>query len=240
MKSIFITGASGGLGQALCERFSKDPCRIGVHVFRDISGGKRLVERLNRSACGAALFTADLCDATAVRQMFYNLKTKWEGIDILINNAAIREDDFLQRSKEAAWDQQIALNLSGVFYCMREAGKIMMCQKKGHIVNISSLSAVTGRIAQSAYTASKRGLIGLSGTAAREWGPTGVQVNTVFPGFLATPMTEPLTEAQKKKILEKNLLGLPSTLEEVSNFIHHLSMMKHVSGQTFNLDSRIG
>jgi len=122
---------------------------------------------------------------------------------------------------------------------MREAAHLMMPQKKGHIIHIASHAALRGRVGQAAYAASKRGLMALAQEAAKEWGASSIQVNVVCPGFLPTSMTEGLSEKHKDQVREDNLLKRISTLEEVAAFIRHLSNMRHVSGQTFSLDSRL-
>ncbi len=238
-KIVLITGASGGLGQALSRAFSTGEYRVGVHVNRGTEIGKEIVETLNAKGAAAALFPADLRHSGSVRLMFDTLLEKWGRIDLLINNAAIRKDRLFIRMCQADWDDVIDLNLSGAFYCMREAGLAMSRQGGGHIINIASRAAVTGRVGQSAYTASKRGLITLGQTAAREWGGDSIQVNTVLPGFLATPMTAGLPEEKRAHLRQENLLPRPATTREISEFILALSKMMHVSGQTFNLDSRI-
>jgi len=238
-KVVLITGASGGLGQALCRSFATDEYHIGVHINRNISGGEELVETLNAEGNRAALFTADLRHSGAARKMFATLLEKWGRIDLLINNAGIRKDSLVARMSEADWDDVIDLNLTGVFFCMREAGHAMTRQGAGHIINISSRAAMTGRVGQAAYAASKRGLIALGQTAAREWGTVPIQVNTILPGFLDTPMTAGLEREKKAALREENLLSRSATPREIASFILDLSKIKHVSGQIFNLDSRI-
>jgi 3-oxoacyl-[acyl-carrier protein] reductase len=238
-KIVLITGASGGLGQALCRAFATGEYHIGVHVHHNTKGGREMVEALKFKGIVAALFPADLRHSGSVRLMFDALLDKWGRIDLLINNAAIRKDRLFIRMNQADWDDVIDLNLSGVFYCMREAGRAMSRQSGGHIINIASRAALTGRVGQSAYTASKRGLIALGQTAAREWGSDVIQVNTILPGFLDTPMTVGLAQEKKARLKEENLLPCPATIQEISDFIFSLSKIKHVSGQIFNLDSRI-
>jgi len=239
MRTLLITGASGGLGQNLCRAFAKEACRIGVHTYQNQAQGKRLIESLGGTHCEMLQFTADLKDPTAVQKMFRDLEHRWGGLDLLINNAGIRNDRLLQVTKTSDWDEVIAVNLSGAFYCMREAGALMLPKGSGHMINISSQAAFTGRAGQASYTAAKRALIALTQSAAKEWGSTGIQVNAVCPGFLSTPMTEALGPRHAERIIAENVLGRHSTCEEVAEFIRHLSQMKHVSGQTFNLDSRI-
>jgi 3-oxoacyl-[acyl-carrier protein] reductase len=236
---VVITGASGGLGQALCRSFLQGDDDIGIHVRSNISKGEAIIRSFTVAGKKAALRHSDLDDSTSTREMFSHFLKKWNRIDILINNAGVIDDHLFARLNEAAWDRIIRINLTGIFYCMREAGQIMRDQGGGHIINIASLSAFTGRIGQAAYAASKRGLIALTTSAAKEWGASAVQVNAVLPGFLNTQMTTSLTEEQKRKLIGENVLNRPSTLEEVSDFIFYLSKMKYVSGQVFNLDSRI-
>lgn len=238
-KIVLITGASGGLGQALCRAFATGEYHIGVHVNRNTKSGKETVETLNANGNVAALFPADLRHSGSVRKMFDTLLEKWGRIDLLINNAAIRKDRLVIRMRQADWDEVIDLNLSGAFYCMREAGRAMSRQGGGHVINIGSRAALTGRVGQAAYTASKRGLIALGQTAAREWGGVSIQVNTILPGFLSTPMTAGMAQEKREHLAQENLLPRPATTREISGFILALSKMKHVSGQTFNLDSRI-
>jgi len=184
------------------------------------------------------LLISDLTEPGSVRKMFETLLSEWGRMDVLINSVGMIDDRLFPRLNEATWDRVIQTNLTGIFYCVREAGRIMH-KTGGHIINISSISAFTGRSGQAAYAASKRGLIALTTSAAKEWGPSAIQVNAVLPGFLETKMTASLTSEQREGIIKENVLGRSSTLEEVSDFVFHLSKMKSVSGQVFNLDSRI-
>lgn len=239
MKTILITGASGGLGQALCQVFSKEPICLGLHVFKQETKGAALVTRFKSLTCESHLFPADLRDADDVRALFRCFKKRWDKIDVLINSAGISQNRLFQEETPKSWDDVMNINLSGVFYAMREAAGMMEKQGTGHIINIASFAAFAGRSGQAAYAASKRGLIGLSLSAAKEWGESGIQVNTICPGYLNTPMTAVLSPAQSKDLISENVLGRPSTLEEVAAFVQMLSKMKHVSGQVFHLDSRI-
>ncbi len=239
MKRVLITGASGGLGQALCQAFSKEPIRLGLHVFKQKREGAHLVQNLQSEHCEPHLFQADLRNPADTQTLFRQFFETWGGIDILINNAGISRNRLFQKESPEAWDEVIRIDLSGAFYCTREAARIMEKQGKGHIINIASGAADKGRAGQAAYAAAKRGLIGLSQTAAKELGQNGIQVNAVCPGYLPTPMTAGLSPAQSKKLITENVLGRPSSLEEVSGFINMLSKMEHVSGQVFHLDSRI-
>ncbi len=240
MKTILIAGATGGLGRVLSELFSKERCRIGVHTFQKQSEGKQFVEKLRAAGCEADLYSADLRNPKAIRTMFEQLLEKWGKIDLLINSAGTTKDGLFSRIETRDWDDPITVNLSGPFYCMLEAAKAMQKNQGGHIINIGSYAAMTGRIGQASYSASKRGLIALTQSAAKEWGKDNIQVNVVCPGYLPTEMTAGLKPADKENLIVENQLRRPSTLEEVGEFIRYLSKMNHVSGQVFYLDSRIG
>jgi 3-oxoacyl-[acyl-carrier protein] reductase len=238
-KTVLITGSSGGLGRALCKAFSKGKYSIGVHAYRNIPEGVKLVRELNSIGVESAFFVSDFRDPKSIRKMFDDLLATWGQIDLLINNAGIRHDRLFTRIDQAEWDEVIDVNLKGAFLCMQEAARAMQKRKRGHIINISSYAAMIGRTGQASYTASKRGLIALTQSAAKEWGEDSIQVNTVFPGFLSTAMTATVLPSEMKRIVGENSLKRTSTLEEISEFIFHLSSMKNVSGQIFNLDSRI-
>ncbi len=243
---VVITGASGGLGGALCRAFAAEGSRIGAHVYRNRVAGEALIRGL--SHVEGSLFCADLRNASAVRQMFQQVWERWGRLDVLINNAAISDRSRFIRLTEAEWDDVLAVNLSGAFFCMREAANRMAHARtaharmphtdggEAHIVNIVS-HALSGRIGQAAYAASKAGLLALTRSAAQEWNT--ICVNAVAPGFLPTAMTAPLTPAARQALIARNTLQRPSTFDEVCDFIVRLSHMRHVSGQFFTLDSRM-
>jgi len=239
MKIVLITGASGGLGQALCQCFSKEKVGLGLHFFKQQTQGKDLARQLQSPNCETHLFRADLRDAASVQRMFQHVHEKWGKIDVLINSAGLSQNRLFRKENPDTWNDLVDVNLSGVFYSMREAAVLMEKQSAGHIINIASGAAFAGRAGQAAYAASKRGLIGLAHSAAKEWGQKNIQINTVCPGYLPTPMTAGLSLTQSEKLIAENVLGRPSTLQEVSAFVLMLSKMKHVSGQVFHLDSRI-
>ncbi len=236
---VFITGASGGLGKALCQTFSAKGDIVGAHVHLNRSAGQALIEAIERTGGKTALFSADIQNSRSVREMVQEALAKWGRLDVFIHTAAIRRDHLFAKIGEFDWDQVIDVNLSGSFFCMREAGQAMSKQGGGQIINISSGAAYTGRPGQAAYAASKRGLIALTQSAAKEWSGTGVQVNVVLPGLLPTGMADSLPPSDRMNIISENILRRLANLEEVSEFIYHLSRMKDVSGQVFNLDSRI-
>ena len=210
---VLITGGSGGLAGALHEEFSAS----GWHV---IAPGRE---------------TMDVTSADNVAGFFSGLNR----LDLLINNAGIRRDALLAQQPETDRDAVLDVCLRGAFLCSREAARLMAGQKEGHILNVGSYSALTGPAGQSAYAAAKAGLIGFTKSLAAELGPSGVRVNCVLPGWLETNFTAKLPEGVIRRALEAHVLGKFSTPRDAARFICFLHGMTGVSGQVFQLDSRI-
>ncbi|MGJ8676984.1 MAG: SDR family oxidoreductase [Akkermansiaceae bacterium] len=178
----------------------------------------------------------DVRDSSQVKACFKELGN----IDLLICNAGLVTDVALARMTEADWDQVMKVNLKGAFLCAREAARGMAKLRTGHIVFISSFSALHPPKGQANYAASKAALHGMMKSLASELGSRNVRVNLILPGFLETKMTADLTAVVKASNLNKHVLGRYNTKESVAEFVaflHH--QMQHTSGQVFNLDSRI-
>ncbi|HXC61511.1 MAG TPA: SDR family NAD(P)-dependent oxidoreductase, partial [Nitrospiria bacterium] len=200
---------------------------------------EKVAQTISQSGGRAIVYQADVRTKESVEQMVEAVLGQWDRIDLLINNAGITRDDLLIKMDEACWDEVLDTNLKGSFHCIQAVAKGMIRQKSGHVVNIASLVGLQGAIGQAAYSASKAGLIGLTIAAARELGPFGIQVNAVLPGLLPTEMGLNLSQDKREKIIEANSLGRSTTMEDVADFVFHLSSIASVSGQVFNLDSRI-
>ncbi|MCF6311440.1 MAG: SDR family NAD(P)-dependent oxidoreductase [Verrucomicrobiales bacterium] len=177
----------------------------------------------------------DVTDAKAVEQYMQGC----ERIDLLINNAGLTRDGRLQRLDEADWDEVLAVNTKGAFLCAKSALRKMIRQRSGHVVNIGSYSALRPPVGQVNYAAAKAALIGLTQSLAAESGARGVRVNCVLPGFLETRMTNSLSESAREQALQKHTLGRFNQVEDAARFIIFLDTMEGVSGQVFQLDSRL-
>jgi 3-oxoacyl-[acyl-carrier protein] reductase len=164
---------------------------------------------------------------------------RWGKVDVLINNAGMTRDALAMRMNDEDWDSVMDTNLKGPFLCMRAVSRAMMKQRSGHIISIASIAGVRGREGQANYAASKAGLIGLTKSAAKELGSSNIQVNCVLPGYLPTDMGTAAPENVLAHVISETTLGRTSNSAEVAAFIYHLSLMKNVSGQVFNLDSRV-
>jgi 3-oxoacyl-[acyl-carrier protein] reductase len=213
-KQVIITGGEGGLGRALAAAFSN----AGHEVLAPGRG------------------ELDVTDAEAVKDFF-----KDRAVDLLVCNAGITRDALLGKLPEEDWDDVMESNLRGAARCAAAVSRGMIRARQGHIVFISSHSAIHPPAGQAAYAAAKAGLIGLAMSLAKELGPAGVRVNAVLPGFLETRMTEGLSEERRGQVRAEHVLGRFNTAEAVGQFLVTLhEKMPHTSGQIFRLDNRVG
>jgi 3-oxoacyl-[acyl-carrier protein] reductase len=223
----FITGASGGLGKAIAQRFAE--------------AGWQVALASNQSPCaGETTFQFDVRDEASARRAMDSAVEKLGRLDVLINNAGIVADHTLGKLADSEWDDVLDVNLKGALLCSKAALWHMVKQRGGHIVNVGSWSARVGTFGQANYAAAKAGLIGLTQSLAKEYGKRGIQANCVLPGFMKTPMTAGLKEERVAEIIRENFLGRASDPDDAARFILFLTTLKNVSGQIFQLDSRIG
>ena len=210
---IIITGGKGALGQAIADEFAKASWAV------DSPGRSEL----------------DVSCPQSVASYFLGRE-----VDLLVCAAGITRDAPLLTLSEQNWDEVCQTNLSGSARCAKAVAAGMLRRRKGHIVLISSYSALHPPIGQAAYAASKAGLIGLGLSLARELGPAGIRSNIVLPGFLATKMTEGLSAERQRAVLEAHLLGGFNTPDRVARFVRFLEEdLPQTSGQVFSLDSRV-
>jgi 3-oxoacyl-[acyl-carrier protein] reductase len=236
---VIVTGASRGLGREIALQFGASGCCVVVN-YREREGDARTAaEDICRSGGDAIAVRADVRKPDEVDQMVGEALQRWGSVDVLVNNAGMISDALAVRMDEADWDSIMEANLKGPFLCMRAVSRAMMKQRSGHIISIASIAGVRGREGQANYAASKAGLIGLTKAAAKELGRSNIQVNCVLPGYLPTDMGIVAPERVIVRGIAETTLGRTSNTAEVAAFIHHLSLMKNISGQVLNLDSRV-
>ena len=230
LRVALVTGAAGGLGSAVVSELLAQGWRVGAGWHRQPLAGR-----------GDALLPVglDVTAAGSVAGAVAQVVERWGRLDLLVNNAGITRDALLAQMKLADWEAVMEVNLKGAFLCAQAALPVMARQQAGHIINLSSFAARAGARGQANYAAAKAALLGLTVSLAREAAPHGVCVNAVLPGVLPTGMTERLSAAQKAAFAEANLLRRLNELSEVARFIVFLAGMVNVSGQIFQLDSRI-
>jgi len=239
IRVIIVTGASRGLGRTIALRFGLAGARIVVNYRERHQDAVAVVNRISEQGGQALSYQADVRQGTMVDAMIDATMNQWGSVDVLVNNAGITRDGLTIRMSEQEWDDVLSTNLTGPFHCIRAVSRAMMRQRSGHIISLASLTGLQGRAGQANYSAAKAGLVGLTRSTAKELGRFNIKANAVLPGFLATELGSSVSGAVLDRIIEENSLGRSSTQEEVADFIYHLSLMQHVSGQVFNLDSRI-
>ncbi len=199
-KSAIITGASRGIGKAIAIKFAKEGANIVINYRNNEEEALKVKEELEQLGVKTLIVKADISDLKQAENLIKQAKKEFGQVDILINNAGITKDNLIIRMKESEFDQVIKINLKGAFNCLKAVTPIMLKQRSGKIVNMSSVVGVIGNPGQVNYCASKAGLIGMTKSLAREIGVRGINVNAIAPGFIDTDMTRVLTEEQKKNI----------------------------------------
>lgn len=237
-KIALITGASRGLGRAIALRLAADGATTVLNYAGNLAAAEE-VERMIVEAGGKAmLMQADVSNATAVEQMVKDIAEAYGRIDILVNNAGITRDALLMRMKESDWDAVINTNLKGVFLCAKAVSKLMMKQRAGRIVNMTSVVGLTGNASQTNYAAAKAGVIGFTKSMAKEFASRGITVNAVAPGFIETEMTAVLPEQVKNAMLGNVPLARPGSPGDVAGAVLFLvsDAASYITGQTLNVD----
>ncbi len=223
-KVVLITGAGGLLGSALVRIFTTE----GWHVVAAV-----------RKRAGESAVLLDVTQSEQVTQVVNNITEQFGRIDVLINNAGVTADGLCSQLSETDWSHVLDVNLRGAFLCSKAVARPMMRQREGQIVNVSSFGARSGPVGQSNYAASKAGLVGLTQSLAKELGSRNVRVNAVFPGVMPSRMTAHLSADRLEHFAKSNALGRINSSEEVARFIAFLVTTQNISGQVFQLDSRI-
>lgn len=233
-KKALVTGATGGLGGAIARALHARGADVAISGTRQEALDKlssELGERVHP-------LIANLGDMEAVEGLVPAAEAAMGGLDILVNNAGITRDGLFMRMKDEDWDTVLAVNLTAAFRLARAAVKGMMRRRSGRIVNIGSVVGTTGNPGQGNYAASKAGLIGMSKALAQEVASRGITVNTVSPGFIASPMTDALNDKQREAILANVPAGRLGTGEDVASAVLYLASDEaaYVTGQTLHVN----
>src|SRR5258706_555650 len=208
MKTVLITGASRGIGRDLALAFGQAGYAVGVNCQTEKAKAEAVVQEIFEAGNKEAeVFVCDVRDSIKVRQMVDGVAVRWGRLDVLVNNAGLTRDRTILKMTNAEWNDVVDVNLSGAFWCLREAARLMSKQKSGHIINIASIMALQPGFGNANYSSAKAGLIALTKAAARELGRFRVTVNAVLPGFHDTDMSAGLPPEHKKKVIEEHSMG---------------------------------
>jgi 3-oxoacyl-[acyl-carrier protein] reductase len=236
-KVAIITGGSRGIGKAIALKMSSEGASV-VLTARTAEAVEAVAEQIRRQGGAALAFAVDVAVPAQVEAMVKATVEKLGGIHVLVNNAGLTRDNLVMRMSDEEWGAVLATNLTGTFNCIRAASKVMMKQRAGKIINITSVVAEMGNKGQANYCAAKAGVIGLTKSVARELASRNIQVNAIAPGFVETDMTTGLPEAAKEAMLQGIPLGRPGTPEEVAHMAVFLASAEadYVTGQIMNVD----
>ena len=231
-----VTGASRGIGRATAIALAATGVKVVVNYAQSSGAAEEVVQEIEKNGGNAIALKADVSKTEEVDSLIEQTLKTFGRIDILVNNAGITRDTLLLRMKLEDWQAVIDLNLTGVFLCTKAASKVMLKQKSGRVINITSVAGLMGNPGQANYSAAKAGVIGFSKTVAKELAVRGITVNAVAPGFIVTDMTNDLKADEILKYIPLARYGQP---EEVAGMIRFLATdpaAAYITGQVFNVD----
>ncbi|MBP3400681.1 MAG: 3-oxoacyl-[Selenomonadales bacterium] len=237
-KVALVTGASRGIGRAVAIRLAKSGAKIAVNYAGNQAAAEEVKQIIEQNGGEAILVQADISNAESVDAMVAAVMEAFGRIDILVNNAGITRDTLLMRMKEADWNAVIQTNLTGVFYVTKAVSKIMMKQRYGKIVNMSSVVGLMGNAGQANYAAAKAGVIGFTKSMAKELAARNITVNAIAPGFIATDMTAVLSDKVKEDLATKIPMGRLGEADDIASAVLFLvsDSANYITGQTLNVD----
>lgn len=236
-KVALVTGAGRGIGRAVAIKFAQEGADV-VCISRTQKNADSVAQAVREQGRKAIAAGIDVADSEAVDNLLSDVMKEWSRVDILVNNAGINRDSLLVRMKDEDWDSVLDTNLKGAFICARAAAKVMMKQRYGRIVNVTSIVGLSGNAGQVNYSASKAGLIGLTKSIARELGSRNITCNAIAPGFIETDMTAELNEEMRKKIVQNTSVGRLGTPEDIAGAVLFLCSdeSSFISGQVISVD----
>ena len=237
-KTAVVTGGSRGIGRAVCLELAAGGANVVLCYAGNEAAAQETVQAVEALGAKALAVRCDVSDAAGVDGLVKAAVETFGRIDILVNNAGITRDNLLMRMSEADFDQVVAANLKGAFLCMKAVSKLMLKQRYGRIVNLSSVVALRGNAGQVNYAASKAGIIGMTKSLAKELASRGVTVNAVAPGFIETDMTAALPEAARTAAqgsIPMNRLGGPEDVAKAAAFLAG-DGAAYITGQVLAVD----
>lgn len=239
MKGVaLVTGASRGIGRAIALQLAADGFALGINYALSSAKAEAVVAEIEENGGKAQAVQADVSDVDAVASMFKTISDELGPVSVLVNNAGITDDGLLLRMTPEQWDNVVNTNLRSVFLCTKTALRSMLRARSGRIINISSVSGISGNPGQANYAASKAGIVGFTKSIAKEVGSRGITVNAIAPGFIQTDMTDALGETVTDAVSEQIALGRLGLPEEVASVVGYLASAgaSYITGQTIVVD----
>lgn len=237
-KIALVTGGGRGMGRAISLALAQEGAKVCVNYFHSKDAAEEVVKRIKENGGEAISYRADVSKLEEVNGMVEEVNKRFGRIDILINNAGLNIDKYLMIMNEEEWDKVIDVNLKGAFNCSKAVSRIMIGQRSGNIVNISSVSAISGTAGQTNYSAAKGGMISFTKSLARELAPFGIRVNALAPGLIETEMVKKMPKEMLDQVLEMTPLKRVGTPEEVARVVTFLVSDEagYITGQVIRID----
>lgn len=236
-KVALVTGASRGIGCSIAKILAQNGAHV-VCVSRNVSDVQSVADEITAAGGTAAAVACDISDSDNVTKLVKETVGTHNHLDILVNNAGVTRDNLLMRMSEDDWNTVLNINLKAAFIAIKAAARTMIKQRKGRIINISSVVGLMGNAGQVNYAASKAGLIGLTKSTARELAPRGITANCIAPGYVATDMTNELGDEVQQSLNEKIPLGRIGQVEDIAYAVAFLASdeAEYITGQTLAVD----
>ena len=238
MRVALVTGGATGIGAATVAALAADKVSVALQYSSSENEAKQISEQLNSKGLKVEIFRADLSQKDCADKLVASVKAKLGDIDILINNAGLMSDASIIEMSDELWDQALNINLTATFKLIRACAPSMVSKKWGRIINISSQVALVGSANHAHYAAAKAGLLGLTYSAAKEYGASGVTVNAVLPGRIQTNMIAQRSKGRLDEWLAQTPLNRLGKPEEVAGMINFLAseMASYVTGASINVN----
>lgn len=233
-KTVLVTGSSRGIGEAIALAFAKQGANIVLNARKPIS--EEMTEKLATLGVKVETILGDVSDFDTAKMIVDKTKELFGSIDVLVNNAGMNRDKLIMRMTEEDFDATYQVNLKGSFNMIRHVLPLMLKQRVGSIINISSVVGETGNVGQANYAASKAGVIGLSKSVAREAAARGVTCNTITPGFIKTDMTDALSDKIQEQMMSQIPLKRFGKTEDIADAAIFLSKSDYITGQTIRVN----
>ena len=240
-KIAVVTGAGRGIGRGIALALAREGAMVVVNYNGSKERAEEVVRTIEEAGGKAAAIQCNISDFEAAKEFFANVVKEYGKIDILVNNAGITKDNLMMKMSEEEFQSVIQTNLAGTFHGVKFDTRPMMKQRQGRIINIASVSGVIGNMGQANYSASKAGVIGLTKAAAKELASRNITVNAVAPGFVATEMTDVLSDSVKEAAVATIPLGRFGEVEDIAETVVFLASdkAKYITGQVICVDGGI-
>ena len=235
-QTALVTGASRGIGRAVALHLAAAGATVAVNYASSADAAEAVVAEITAAGGNAYALKGDVSQEAEVEQLVAAVLERSGSLDVLVNNAGITRDGLLMRMKTADWQAVLDLNLSGVFLCTRAVTRTMLKQKRGRIINITSVVGLMGNAGQANYAAAKAGVIGFTRTTARELASRGITVNAVAPGFIATDMTKDLKADALLNAIPLGRYGQPDEVAGAVRFLAADPAAAYITGQVLQVD----